>query len=153
MLSKKNKQEKKDEIQSKFNAATHYIFFRSLSQAQIAYAHRAIAMFVYMTNLSFNYFENAYVIAHHQTLFSNYKFSNHKLITEKLLNEIYETVKIKINQMLKNCNYLSFFIDEIINIRKKRVINLCCHVLNERSFYLKTMIEIAEKMNAVVQVE
>jgi hypothetical protein len=127
--------------------------FRSLSQAQIAHAHRATAMSVYMTNLSFNHFENAYVIAHHQALSSSYKPSNRKLIAGKLLNETYETVKIKVDQVLKNCNYLSFFTDETINIQKERVINLCYHVLNEESFHLKAMIEIAEKMSAVVQAE
>ncbi len=57
--------------------------------------------------------------------------------------------------MLNNCNHLSFFIDETINIRKERVINLCCHVssFNENDFHLKATVEVAEKMNAVVQVE
>ena len=37
---------------------------RPLNQAQIALAHRAAAMSVYMTNLPFNHFENSYVIAY-----------------------------------------------------------------------------------------
>jgi hypothetical protein len=127
--------------------------FRSLISAQIAHAHRAAAMSVYMTNLSFNHFENAYVIAYHQALSSSYKSSNRKLVAEKLLNEVYDTVKFKVDQVLKSCNYLSFFTDETANIRKERVINLCCHVLNKRRFHLKATIEIAEKMNAVVQAE
>jgi hypothetical protein len=58
-------------------------------------------------------------------------------------------------QMLNNCNHLSFFIDEMINIRKERVINLCCHVssFNDEDFHLKTIIEVAKKMSAVVQAE
>jgi hypothetical protein len=77
---------------------------------------------------------------------------------DKLLNEIYETIKMKVDQQLNVCKYLNFFTDETINIRKERIINLCCHVSssatsNERDFYLKAMIEIAEKMNAAVQVE
>jgi hypothetical protein len=57
--------------------------------------------------------------------------------------------------MLNNCNHLSFFIDEIVNIQKERVINLCCHVssFNEDDFHLKATVKVAEKMNAVVQVE
>jgi hypothetical protein len=76
----------------------------SLNQAQIAQTHRAAAMFVYMTNLSFNHFENSYVIAHHQALNSSYKSSHHKLVEEKLLNETYESVKLKVNQQLNACN-------------------------------------------------
>jgi hypothetical protein len=117
--------------------------FRSLISAQIAHAYRAIAMSVYMTNLSFNHFENVYVIAHHQALSSSYKSSYRKLLTDKLLNEIYDIVKFKVNQMSKSCNYLNFYIDETINIRKERVMNLCCHVFNERDFHLKASIEIA----------
>ncbi len=126
---------------------------RPLTQAQIAHAHRAAAMFVYMTNLSFNHFENSYVIAHHQALNSGYKSPNHKLVGGKLLNEAYETVKCKIKQKMNACNHLSFFIDETSNIRKKRVINLCCHVFNEGGFHLKAMTEIAEIMSASVQAE
>ncbi len=60
--------------------------------------------------------------------------------------------------MLNSCNYLSFFTDETINIRKKRVINMCCHVSssttsNEKDFHLKTMIKVTEKMSAVIQIE
>ncbi len=111
-----------------------------------------------MTNLSFNHFENSYVIAHHQAFNSRYKFSHHKLVKDKLLNETYETIKLKINQKLNACKYLGFFTDETINIRKERVINLCCHVSstitsNERKFHLKATIEIVEKMSAIVQIE
>ncbi len=131
---------------------------RSLNQAQVVHAHRAAAMSVYMTNLSFNHFENSYVIAHYQALNSNYTSSNRKLVRDKLLNEIYETIKIKVDQQLNVCKYFSFFTDETVNIRKERIINLCCHVSssvtsNERNFHLKAMIEIAEKMSAAVQVE
>jgi hypothetical protein len=151
----KRDQAKKQKMKFNQNSVQLLItsLFRSLFQAQIAHAHRATAMSVYMTNLSFNHFENVYVVAHHQALSSDYKSSNRKFITDKLLNEINDTVKIKINEVLKSCNYLSFFTDETVNIRKERVINLCCHVLNERNFHLKAMIQVAEKMNAVVQVE
>jgi hypothetical protein len=115
-------------------------------------------MFVYMTNLSFNHFENSYVIAHHQAFNSNYKLSHHKLVKSKLLNKTYETVKFKVIQKLNASKYFSFFTDETINIRKKRVINFCCHVsstitFNEERFHLKTTIEVAEKMSAAVQAE
>jgi hypothetical protein len=148
-------QQRKQKIELSQNARQLFItaFIRSLSQAQIAHAHRAIAMSLYMTNLSFNHFENLYVIAHHQVLNSSYKSSNHKLVSEKLLNEAYETIKNKIKQKLNACNHLSFFIDETINIRKERVINLCCHVFNEKEFHLKAMIEVAEIMSASVQAE
>jgi hypothetical protein len=71
--------------------------FRPLISAQIAHAHRATAMSVYMTNLSFNHFENAYVIAHHQALSSSYRSSNRKLLAGKLLNEVYDIVKFKVD--------------------------------------------------------
>jgi hypothetical protein len=127
--------------------------FRPLTSAQIAHAYRAAAMFVYMTNLPFNHFENAYVIAHHQALSPSYKSPNRKLLADKLLNETYDIVKFKVDQVLKSCNYLSFYTDETVNIRRERVINLCCHVLNEEDFHLKASTEVAEKMSAVVQAE
>jgi hypothetical protein len=90
------------------------------------------------------------VIAHHQILQSDYKSSNRKLVNEKLLNEIYETIKQRIIKKLNVCNHFNFFIDETINIRKERVINFCCHVSSKKEFHLKATIEIAEKMNAIV---
>lgn len=62
------------------------------------------------------------------------------------------------NEVLNVFNHLSFFIDETINIRKKRTINLCCHVppsvtLKEDSFQLKVVANVAESMTAVVQVK
>ncbi len=112
-------------------------------------------MFIYMTNLSFNHFENSYVLAHHQALCSSYKSLSRKLVADKLLNKVYEIVKLQVMQMLNSCNHLSFFTNETINIRKKRVINLCCHVssFNDENFYLKAIIEVAKKMSAVVQAE
>jgi hypothetical protein len=79
-------------------------------------------------------------------------------VRDKLVDEIYKTIKLKINQQLNVCKYRSFFMNETINIRKERIINLYCHVSslvtsNKKSFHLKAMIEIAEKMNAAVQVE
>jgi hypothetical protein len=149
------KQQRKQDIEINKNSIQLFIIslIRSMTQAQIAHTYRAIAMFVYMTNLLFNHFENSYVIAYHQVFNSKYKFSNYTLVRENLLNEVYETIKCKIKQKINVCNYLSFFIDETSNIRKKRVINLCCHVFNKKEFHLKTMIEIAEIMNANVQTE
>jgi hypothetical protein len=158
MLLKENKREQKKDS-TKISVQSLIIsLIRPLNQAQVVHAHRAAAMSVYMTNLSFNHFENSYVIAHHQALNSSYTSSNRKLVKDKLLDEIYETIKIKVDQQLNACKYLSFFTDETVNIRKERVINLCCHVpssatSNERDFHLKAMIEVAEKMSAAVQAE
>jgi hypothetical protein len=131
---------------------------RSLNQAQVALTHRTTAMFIYMTNLPFNHFENSYVIAHHQALNPNYKPPHHKLVVERLLNEIYEMIKFKMYKKLNACNYLNVFTDETINIRKKRVINLCCHVpssisFNEDKFQLKASVRVIERMTAIVQAE
>jgi hypothetical protein len=92
----KQKQERKKETNFSKNTVQLLIIslIRSLSQAQITVAHRAAAMFIYMTNLSFNHFENAYVLAHHQALCSSYKLFTRKLVTDKLLNEVYEIVKL-----------------------------------------------------------
>jgi hypothetical protein len=131
---------------------------RPLNQAQVALTHRTAAMSIYMTNLPFNHFENPYVIAHHQALNPNYKPPHHKLVAERLLNEIYEMVKSKMYKKLNACNYLNVFTDETTNIRKKRVINLCCHVppstsSNEGGFQLKASVKVTEKMTAIVQAE
>jgi hypothetical protein len=132
--------------------------FRSLDQAQIAHAHRMAAMSVYITNLSFNHFENAHVIAHFQVISLEYKPPHLKLVRGKLLNEAYSTVKSKMYQKLNACNHLSFFTDETINIRKERVINLCCHVSsfvtsNGGDYHLKAVFEVADKMTTAVQVD
>ena len=115
-------------------------------------------MSVYMMNLSFNHFENLYVIAYHEALISSYKSSHAKLVVEKLLNEIYEIIKMKVSKRLKTARHFSFFINEITNIRKKQMINLCCHVssfvtFKEDSFQLKADTNIVEKMTAIVQVK
>ena len=131
---------------------------RPLNQAQIASAHRAAAMSVYMTNLPFNHFENPYVIAHHQALNPGYKPPHSGLVAGKLLDEIYGIVKSKVIKELNASNYLNFFTDETANIRKERVINLCCHVppsatSNGGGFQLKADADVAEKMSAVVQAQ
>jgi hypothetical protein len=154
MLLKDNKLKKKEmEIGQKSVQLSITSLFRPLTPAQIAHAHGAAAMSVYMTNLPFNHFENAYVIAHHQALSPSYKPPNRKLVAGKLLNEAYDTVKSKVVQVLKSCNYLSFFTDETVNIRKERVINLCCHVPNVGCFHLKATTGVAKKMSAAVQAE
>jgi hypothetical protein len=153
----KQEQERKKETNSSKNTVQLPItsLIRPLSQAQITVAHRAAAMSIYMTNLPFNHFENAYVLAHHQALCSSYKPPTRKLVAGKLLNEAYEIVKLQVMQVLNSCNHLSFFTDETANIRKERVINLCCHVpsSNGGGFHLKATAGVAEKMNAVVQAE
>jgi len=96
----------------------------------------------YMSNLSFNHYENLYIQTHEHVFYTNYTSSLNTTMTEVLLNEIYQTVKSKINSMLIK-HYLNFFNDESINIQKKRVINLYIHVSKtatseEEEFYLKT---------------
>ncbi len=56
-------------------------------------------MTVYMINLSFNHYENSYVQAHEQIFHTNYIFFLHMTMTEVLLNEIYQTVKSKIDSV------------------------------------------------------
>jgi len=110
---------------------------------------------VYMINLSFNHYENSYVQAHEQIFHTNYISFLHMTMTEVLLNEIYQTVKSKIDSMLTD-QHLNFFSDESINIQKKRVINLCVHIsktatFEEEEFHLKTEVEVIEIMNAKTQ--
>ena len=107
----------------------------------------------YMTNISFNHFENSYVIESFKLLHFNYKFFNRSLIAEKLLNEIYETMKLQIMQRLNVCNYRNFFTDETINIRKKRIINLCCHLFSDEKFHIKIIVEFADKIDVAIQIE
>lgn len=134
------------------------IFFVYLfSQIIIAAVHRAAAMSVDMTNLSFNHFENEYVITTYQALHSGYKSSHHKFIAGRLLNKTYEKIKFKINAHLNACNHFSFFIDETVNIRREKMINLCCQVFSEKQrggdedFHIKTDVKIVEIMNAEMQ--
>jgi hypothetical protein len=153
----KREQERKKKTTLSKNSIQLFItsFIRSLSQAQIAQAHRAAAMSVYMTNLSFNHFENSYIVFHMQMLSSSYKSLFRKLLAGKLLDEVYDIIKFKVDKMLNSCNHLSFFTDETVNIRKERVVNLCCHVSSksDEEFHLKATIEVTEKMSAVVQAD
>ncbi len=64
-------------------------------------------------------------------------------------------MKSKINSMLIE-HYLNFFSNESINIRKKRIINLCVHVSKtttseEEEFHLKTKVKVTEIMNVKTQ--
>lgn len=145
-----------DSNSSKQLSITNMIRF--FNQTQIIPAHRAAAMSVYMTNFSFNHFESPYVITHHQALNSGYKPFHSELVTDRLLNEVYEEIKSKVNGILNVSQHLSFFIDETINIRKKQTINLCCHVLPSitlkgNDFQLKVVVNVAENMIAIVQIE
>ena len=154
----KNAMIEKTEASSFFVQPVITNMIRLLNQAQIIPAHRAAAMSVYMTNLPFNHFESSYVIIHHQTLNPSYKSPHSGLLAGRLLNEAYEITKSKINAILNAFKHLSFFTDETTNIRKKRIINLCCHVppsviLKGGSFQLKAVANVTEKMTAVVQAE
>ncbi len=76
-------------------------------------------------------------------------------MTEVLLNEIYQTMKAKIDSMLMS-HYLNFFSDESTNIRKKKVINLCVHVSKtatskEEEFHLRVEVDVTKTMNAKTQ--
>ena len=110
-------------------------------------------MTAYMTNISFNHFENPYVIESFKLLHFDYKSLNRNLIAEKLLNETYKAMKLQMMQRLNVCNYLNFFTDEMTNIRKKRIINLCCHLSSDEKFHIKITAELADKIDIAVQIE
>jgi len=73
------------------------------------------AMTVYISNLSFNHYENLYVQAHEHIFHTQYTSFSHLIMTVVLLNEIYQMIKMKIDSMLMN-HYLNFFSDELTNI-------------------------------------
>lgn len=76
------------------------VTIRSMSQAQIAQAHATAAMGIYMSNLPFNHYESPYILAHERTLHSSYKPPNRKLVAGVLLDQAYQTVKIKVDAEL-----------------------------------------------------
>jgi hypothetical protein len=127
------KQKKKKQTKSSKNTTQLFItsLIRFLSQAQITVVHRATAMFIYMTNLSFNHFKNSYVLAHHQALCSSYKSLTRKLVVNKFLNEVYEIVKLQIMQMLNSCNYFSFLLTKRSTFEKN--VSSICVVTSLRS--------------------
>lgn len=125
---------------------------QSLLSSTIKTLNWTTAMTIYMLNLSFNHYENFYVWAHEHVFYTQYTSSLHLIMTEVLLNEIYQTMKMKINSMLMS-HYLNFFSNESTNIQKKRVINLCVHVSktatsNEEEFHLRIKVNVTEIMNA-----
>ncbi len=127
----------------------------SLSSSIIKTLNRTTAMTVYMSNLSFNHYENSYIWAHEHIFYTQYISSLHLIMTEVLLNEIYQMMKTKINSMLIS-HYLNFFSNESTNIQKKKVINLCMHILktatsNEEEFHLRIEVNVTEIMNAKTQ--
>ena len=94
----------------------------------------------------------------YKALHLEYKSPSRKLIVGKLLNEMYKTIKSQIMNRLNVCNYLNFFTDKMINVRKKRVINFCFYVFfssifRDEIFHLKTMTRFAEKMNTTIQID
>ena len=128
---------------------------RSLSSSTIKTLNRTAAMTVYMSNLSFNHYENSYVRANKHAFHTQYTSSSHLIMTEVLLNDIYQTMKTKIDSILMS-HYLNFFSDESTNIRKEKVINLCVHVSktatsNEEEFHLRVEVDVTEIMNAKSQ--
>ena len=103
-----------------------------------------------MTNIFFNHFENSYIIDFFKLLHSEYKFFNRFFIVEKLLNETYKSIKFNVMKRLNICNYFNFFINKIINIRKKRIVNLCCYILSNNEFHIKIIFNFVEKITAVI---
>lgn len=131
---------------------------RPLSQIQILHANRTAAMAVYMTNLPFNHYENDYILLYQQALHPGYKPPNRKAIAGPLLEDAYQNVKKKVHDQLDVCAYLNFFTDETANIRKEKLINLCCHAPQSSTstgggFHIKAETGIARIMTAKVQAE
>lgn len=123
---------------------------------KIALANRTAAMAVYMTNLPFNHYENPYVLAHQQALHPRYKPPNRRAMAGILLKEAYNDAKRKLDAQLDVCNHLNFFTDEIANICKQCVINLCCHVpptstTTGGGFHIKAETGVTRTMTAKVQ--
>lgn len=126
------------------------------NQMQITIANRFAAMIVYMMNLSFNHYENFYVLDHHRNIHSNYKSFNRRAFAKNLLKK-HTTMWKKMNVQLNVCNHFNFFTNENVNIRKKRVINLCCHVffiaiIFENEFHFKTNAKIVKTMTTQIQI-
>ena len=69
---------------------------RFFSQTQLNQMHRTNVMIVYMTNISFNHYENSYVIDSYKSLHSNYKPFSRKTIAEKLLDKTYKKSNFKL---------------------------------------------------------
>lgn len=67
---------------------------RFMFQIQLNQIYRINVMIVYMTNFFLNHYENFYVIVLYKSLHFDYKSFNRKLIVEKLLDEMYKTMKI-----------------------------------------------------------
>lgn len=131
---------------------------RFFLQTHLNRIYSANVMIVYMTNISFNHYENCWVVESYKSLHSSYKFSHRKLLAGKLLDETYKSVKVQVMKRLNACNNLNFFTDETANIRKKRVINFCCHVSSSdifrgEEFHFKAMTDLIEKMNAATQTD
>lgn len=55
---------------------------------------------MYMTNLSFSYYENKYIIAYLYDLDSSYKVFSHGTLIGHLLDECFGKVKFKVNARL-----------------------------------------------------
>ena len=59
-------------------------------------------MTIYMSNLSFNHYENKYVKDHFHYVNLKYTLSNHKALSDHILNDCYDTVYGKVNRELQS---------------------------------------------------
>lgn len=111
---------------------------------------------MYITNLSFSYYENKYVAAHLYDLNLSYKTPFHSIFMDYLLDQYYEKVKNKVNAQLSAPWFLNFNTDELNNICKDCVISFLVHILKGYNtkrgyFYIYSEFNSIRNIDAKIQ--
>lgn len=98
--------------------------------------HLKGAMAVYMGARPFNLYEEEHMKDFLTSLNAAYKPLRREQLSGPYLDKCYDATKVSVESRLRANNRLNFVTDESTNIRKERIINLCCNVPNEGAYYI-----------------
>lgn len=94
------------------------------------------AMAVYMGARPFTLYEEYYMDDFITTLNAAYKPLRRDQLSGPYLDKCYAVTKTSIESRLRTKGRLNFVTDESTNIRKERIINLCCNIPLEGAYYI-----------------
>ena len=93
--------------------------------------NKALTMFLFMCNLSFNLVNNYYFKFFLKTLHSGYSAPSSWTFANPLLDQAYETCKAKVDRVIATAQYLNFFVDESTDITDCWISNINVGMLRE----------------------
>jgi hypothetical protein len=93
---------------------------------------------VIMDNLPFNTFDRNKDLSKFFTIINpSIRLPRRKQLASKYLDDVYNDVSAHVKALINRQNLINFISNKSTNIRKERVLNLCCYCHKLGAFYLK----------------